>query len=33
MKVVGRYRIVYRLEPKALVVLTVFEGHHLLDEP
>ena len=29
---VGRYRIVYRLEPKALLVLTVFEGHHLLDE-
>lgn len=29
---VGRYRIVYRVESKALVVLTVFEGHHLLDE-
>ncbi len=26
----GNYRIVYRVEEKALTVLTVFEGHRLL---
>ena len=28
--IVGNYRIVYRIEPDRLVVLTVFEGHRLL---
>lgn len=28
----GRYRIVYRVRAAAIVVLTVFEGHRLLDE-
>jgi toxin ParE1/3/4 len=28
--IVGNYRIVYRLTPKAVEVLTVFEGHRLL---
>ena len=29
---VRSYRIVFRLRPKALEVLTVFEGHHLLPD-
>ena len=28
--IVGNYRIVYRIEAKDVVVLTVFEGHKLL---
>jgi len=28
--IVGNYRIVYRIEAEAIVILTVFEGHKLL---
>lgn len=28
--IVGAYRVIYRVEPKRVVVLTVFEGHRLL---
>ena len=31
--VLGNYRIVYRVERARLTVLTVFEGHRLLDRP
>ena len=30
--VVGNYRVVYRLGPKRVEILTVFEGHRLLRE-
>ncbi|MBA3392406.1 MAG: type II toxin-antitoxin system RelE/ParE family toxin [Deltaproteobacteria bacterium] len=29
--IVGAYRIVYSIEKRSIVVLTVFEGHHQLD--
>ena len=30
--IVGNYRLVYLVQPKVVVVLTIFEGHHLLPE-
>src|SRR5262245_59777954 len=30
--IVGNYRLVYLVEPKAVVILTIFEAHHLLPD-
>jgi len=30
--IIGNYRIVYFVEAKAVTILTIFEGHHLLPE-
>lgn len=30
--IVGNYRIVYLVEPRQVVILTIFEGHHLLPD-
>ena len=30
--IVGAYRIVYVIEAKAVVIQTIFEGHHLLPD-
>jgi toxin ParE1/3/4 len=30
--IVGNYRLVYLVQPRIVVILTIFEGHHLLPD-